>query len=124
MSDNRREFLKKGAALAAISVAGVGTSMAEGLQLAWIYETGDMGKNDCQPVVVNGILYGISARMKLFVLDLATGKELWKFDSFATPIMYMKNRKQWVVIAAGGGRLASSTYDLKLGSSIVAFALP
>ena len=36
----------------------------------------------------------------------------------------MKNGKQYVVIAAGGGRLASSTYELKLGSSFVAFALP
>ena len=55
------------------------------LQLAWTYETGDMGKNECQPIVVKGILYGVSARMKLFALDPATGKELWKFDPFAIP---------------------------------------
>lgn len=59
------------------------------LEVAWIYDTGE---NDgtierwrtvqCQPVVINGIFYGTTAKMKLFAIDGGTGKELWKFDPF------------------------------------------
>ena len=50
------------------------------LQLAWTYNTGENGEMQTQPIVVNGIFYGVTATMKLFALDPATGKELWKFD--------------------------------------------
>jgi quinoprotein glucose dehydrogenase len=50
------------------------------LQLAWTYNTGENGEMQTQPIVVNGIFYGITSTMKLFALDPVTGKELWKFD--------------------------------------------
>ncbi|MEI9946300.1 MAG: PQQ-binding-like beta-propeller repeat protein [Chitinophagaceae bacterium] len=50
------------------------------LELAWTYKTGESGEMQTQPIVVNGIFYGVTATMKLFALDPATGKELWKFD--------------------------------------------
>jgi quinoprotein glucose dehydrogenase len=50
------------------------------LQPAWTYKTGENGEMQTQPIVVNGIFYGVTATMKLFALDPATGKELWKFD--------------------------------------------
>lgn len=34
----------------------------------------------CQPIVVRGVLYGTTPALKLFALDAATGKQLWKFD--------------------------------------------
>jgi quinoprotein glucose dehydrogenase len=39
----------------------------------------------CQPIVVNGVLYGTTPRLKLFAVDAATGKQLWRFDPFADP---------------------------------------
>ncbi len=64
----------------------------ENLQPAWSYDTGENKNNgergmdiQCQPIVVNGILYGTTPRMKLFAIDAATGKELWKFNPFADP---------------------------------------
>jgi len=36
-----------------------------------------------QPLVVDGILYGTSPRLKLLALEAATGRELWRFDPFA-----------------------------------------
>ena len=33
------------------------------------------------PIVVEGLLYGITPTQKIFALDAATGKLLWKFDS-------------------------------------------
>jgi len=62
------------------------------LKLAWSYDTGEnktAGERgmdiQCQPIVVNGILYGTTPRMKLFAIDAATGKELWKFNPFSDP---------------------------------------
>jgi quinoprotein glucose dehydrogenase len=62
------------------------------LKLAWSYDTGE-NKNpeergsdiQCQPIVINGVLYGTTPRMKLFAADAATGKEIWKFDPFDVP---------------------------------------
>ena len=52
------------------------------LAIAWKYEGGDgAGDSQTQPVIVDGVLYGVSAKHKIFALNAATGKELWKFDS-------------------------------------------
>ncbi|HTD92682.1 MAG TPA: PQQ-binding-like beta-propeller repeat protein [Chitinophagaceae bacterium] len=34
----------------------------------------------CQPIVVDGILYGTTPELKLFALTAATGEQLWKFE--------------------------------------------
>jgi quinoprotein glucose dehydrogenase len=59
------------------------------LQVSWIYhaETGTRDKQihsemECQPIVVNGVLYATSPQLKLFALDAATGKKIWEFDPF------------------------------------------
>ncbi|MBU1820359.1 MAG: PQQ-binding-like beta-propeller repeat protein [Bacteroidetes bacterium] len=58
------------------------------LEIAWTYHTGD---NDapsvdmqCNPIIIDGILYATSPKLKVFALEAATGKELWKFDPFAS----------------------------------------
>src|SRR5579859_1661887 len=65
------------------------------LRLAWTYNSADTGaagnthpggashEIQCQPIVVDGVLYGTSSTLKLFALDAATGNPLWKFDPFA-----------------------------------------
>jgi quinoprotein glucose dehydrogenase len=53
------------------------------LQVAWTYDTGEKGGFESSPLIVDGVLYGISPSQKIFALDAATGKELWKFDSGA-----------------------------------------
>jgi quinoprotein glucose dehydrogenase len=50
------------------------------LQIAWTFDTGEEGGLQTNPLIVNGILYGITPRQKIFALDAATGKLLWKFD--------------------------------------------
>jgi quinoprotein glucose dehydrogenase len=61
---------------------------------------------------------------KFRAFDKATGKLLWEtklpFSGNATPITYEVNGRQFVVIAAGGGK------DPRSGSGgvYVAFALP
>jgi quinoprotein glucose dehydrogenase len=71
--------------LTQIDTGNVGT-----LKVAWMYNAADSfgpGKRpreiECQPIVVHGILYGTTPELKLFALDAATGKELWRFDPSA-----------------------------------------
>src|SRR5687768_15828542 len=58
------------------------------LQVAWTYssndkDTGDRSQIQCNPIMVDGILYGTSPRLQLFALDAATGEEKWIFDPAA-----------------------------------------
>ena len=56
--------------------------------MAWTYHSGDARKDDrsqiqCNPLVIDGVLYGTSPQLKLLALDAVTGRELWRFDPFA-----------------------------------------
>lgn len=56
------------------------------LQVAWEYRTGDhtdFSKIECNPIIIGKILYGVSAKLKVFALDASSGKELWVYDPFA-----------------------------------------
>ena len=53
------------------------------LQEAWRYDPQDAGDYDTliptNPLIVKGVLYGLSARKNLFALNAATGEELWRY---------------------------------------------
>lgn len=75
------------------------------------------------PIVTAGGLVFIAATMdeKIRAFDKDTGEMVWEYKlpaaGFATPITYAKNNKQYIVIAAGGGR------GLKYGRKYIAFSL-
>ena len=77
------------------------------------------------PIVTAGGLVFIAASQdaKFRAFDKNTGALLWETDlpapGFATPSTYAVRGKQFVVIAAGGGKLGSKSSD-----TYVAFALP
>ena len=54
------------------------------LQPAWTYASGGADTLDnrtqmqCNPLIINGVLYGVNAATQAFALDAATGQELWK----------------------------------------------
>ena len=53
------------------------------LQVAWTYDTRDAWKGSemqSHPLVIDGILYGTSPKVRVFALDAASGKEIWSFD--------------------------------------------
>ena len=60
------------------------------LKVAWIYNTkdADLEKNrtqiQCNPLIINGIIYGSTPKLKFFALDAQSGKEIWTFDPFAS----------------------------------------
>ena len=65
------------------SLTGIDTGNVSQLKVAWEFHTGDSGQMtqiQVNPIVVDGILYGVSPKLKLFALDAATGKQKWLFD--------------------------------------------
>jgi quinoprotein glucose dehydrogenase len=55
------------------------------LKQVWTYSTHDKdtanrSQNQCNPIMVDGILYGTSPKLKLFALNAATGQQKWLFD--------------------------------------------
>lgn len=69
------------------SLAQIDTSNVTKLAIAWEYRTGDAdtvhhSQIQCNPIMVDGLLYGTSPQMKLFALDAVTGKERWVFNPF------------------------------------------
>ena len=69
------------------SLRQVDTANVKKLQVAWVYQTGDAdtinhSQIQCNPIIVNGVLYGTSAQMKLFAIDAATGQQKWIFNPF------------------------------------------
>jgi quinoprotein glucose dehydrogenase len=79
------------------------------------------------PIVTAGGIVFIGATdfdRKFHAYDSRTGKLLWEallpFAGVATPVTYMVNGKQYVVIAAGGGR----DPRWPSGGKYIAFALP
>ena len=82
------------------------------------------------PVVTAGGLVFIGATVydrKFHAFDKSTGKLLWESllpaGGNATPATYEVNGRQFIVIAAGGGK-SGGTSGGKSGGSYVAFALP
>src|SRR5271169_2859724 len=51
------------------------------LAVAWTFDTQEQGGLQSSPLIVDGVLFGITPTQKIFALDAATGKLLWKFDS-------------------------------------------
>nr|ACN58820.1 PQQ-dependent glucose dehydrogenase [uncultured bacterium BLR12] len=54
--------------------------------MAWTFSLqdrdsiGNHSQNQCTPIMIDGVLYASSPRMKLFALDGATGEQKWVFD--------------------------------------------
>lgn len=54
------------------------------LKIAWTYSsggadtTGNRSQIQCNPISINGVLYGVSANTQAFALNAFTGRELWK----------------------------------------------
>ena len=75
------------------------------------------------PLVTAGGLVFIAGTKdeKIRAFDKKTGKTVWEYQlpagGFATPITYQIDGKQYIVIAAGGGR------GQKIGGNYIAFAL-
>ncbi len=79
------------------------------------------------PIATAGglIFIGATADEKFRAFDVDTGEELWRVEvptaAMATPMTYMADGRQFVVIAAGGHH---AYYRQKISDYLLAFALP
>lgn len=70
------------------SLKQVNSENVKQLELAWTYKSDEIGdKNNtqiqCNPLIIDGVLYATSPKIKFFALNAATGEELWSFDPFS-----------------------------------------
>lgn len=67
------------------SLSQINTANAKDLKVVWSYASGgaDTLNNrtqiQCNPIVVDGVLFATSPSLNAFALDASNGKELWKF---------------------------------------------
>ncbi len=55
------------------------------LELAWMTSTGDSDSRSqiqCNPIIVDGVVYAVSPMIKAIAMDAKTGEMLWQFDPF------------------------------------------
>jgi len=58
------------------------------LEVAWTYRGGwsdpqNRSQIQCNPLVIDGVVYGTTADLKLFALDATSGVQKWRFDPAA-----------------------------------------
>jgi quinoprotein glucose dehydrogenase len=101
----------------------INTENVRNLQVAWQYDASE--KPDptdpartrgraiqCQPIVVDGILYGTTPELKLFALKAGTGEQLWKFEPSKNDrlnsnrgVMYWENGSEKRILYTVGSSL-------------------
>ncbi len=94
------------------------------LERAWVYDSGGPpGSMYASPLVVDGVLYGLSPTLAAFALNAATGEELWRADldlpgAAQRGLMWWRNprdeRDRRVFFAAGRELIALSAADGEL----------
>ena len=95
------------------------------LQVAWEYATPDSGQMQVNPIIINGVLYGVTASVQAFALDATNGKEIWRFgdplknwastsrgvtywtDGNEARILYTAGPNLWALDAKTGKPMAS-----------------
>ena len=66
------------------SLGQINKGNVDQLEVVWVYQTGDIlgqqSQIQCNPIIVDDILYATSPAIKLIALQAATGELLWEFD--------------------------------------------
>lgn len=100
------------------------------LEPAWIYRTGDKRRGstiECNPIIVDGVMYVTTPALKVVALDAATGRKIWRFDPFEgrrargvnRGVTYWKGTKGARIFMPAGGELYA--LDAATGRPISSF---
>ncbi|MEP7111579.1 MAG: PQQ-binding-like beta-propeller repeat protein, partial [Ferruginibacter sp.] len=58
------------------------------LKIAWIFNFNDAlkgsrkGNSECNPIIIDGIMYVTSARHRVYAINAGNGRQVWSFDPF------------------------------------------
>lgn len=98
----------------------------QNFEVAWTYAMPDSGQMQSNPIIINGILYGISSSVQAFALDAATGQERWHFGdplknwaSTSRGVSYWTNGSEERILFTAGPNLWA--LDAKNGKPIETF---
>lgn len=67
------------------TLTAIDTNNVKDLEVAWTYNTGDAdtvnnSQIQCNPIIVDGVMYATSPKLKLLAVDALTGQMKWVFD--------------------------------------------
>ena len=62
-------------------LAQINRENVKNLEVAWKFDSGETGGLQTSPLMVDGVLYGITPTQKIFAVNAGNGTLLWKFDS-------------------------------------------
>ena len=65
------------------ALAQINRTNVHTLQLAWSYDAGDAFPGslmECNPIIVDGVLFATTPTLRVIALDAATGRLRWSFD--------------------------------------------
>jgi quinoprotein glucose dehydrogenase len=106
----------------------INTANVNRLREVWRYESGDEFKDSemqCNPLIINGVLYATSPKLRVFALDAASGRELWSFDPYQGEPVRGKQRSRGLVHANGRIYAAARQWlwslDAKTGQPVKGF---
>ena len=61
------------------SLDQIDTTNVHQLKPAWTYHSGDFGEMECNPLIIDGIVYAVTATKEVIALNGVTGEEVWRF---------------------------------------------
>ncbi|MGH9652982.1 MAG: PQQ-binding-like beta-propeller repeat protein [Bryobacteraceae bacterium] len=77
----------------------INRSNVKDLQVAWTFDTHDGfpgSEFECNPLIVNGVLYATTPKVNVIALNAATGKLLWRFNPDQSRKTFFKMRNRGV----------------------------
>ncbi|MEP7258307.1 MAG: PQQ-binding-like beta-propeller repeat protein [Flavitalea sp.] len=89
------------------------------LTLAWTFNPNDAAEgarfsgSQCNPIIIDGVMYTASARHRIYAIDASSGKQLWSFDPFDggpgggsfRGVTYWEDGKDKRILFTGGDNL-------------------
>lgn len=90
------------------SLKQINTTNVKKLKVAWTYISGEASPTNrtdmkTNPLIVNGVLYGLNPELKLFALNAKTGKQKWVYDPVYIPT-YGKAEGRYGINFMGAGQ--------------------
>lgn len=112
------------------SLKQINTKNVQQLKVAWTYDSGDAepgSEIQCNPIMVDGVIYGTTPTLKVVAIDAGTGKERWVFDGLNgrrpghknRGVTYWTDGKTSRVLVTLGNSIYS--IDAKTGKADLAF---
>ena len=78
------------------------------LKVSWTYRSGDFSQDlkttlECNPIIVNGIVYGTTPTLNLVALNAATGKQIWRYNPLPRETIEKLKTDEKINIVPGTG---------------------